>query len=170
MNKLIPILFCLAASMPTFAQTTSSAAGAGNPPAAAEANGQVVFVCEHGSAKSMIAATYFNTLAQQKGLKYRAVSRGINVDDALQPATAAGLSKDGMDTKGLTPSKLTPELSSSAARVVTMGLASDVPYLKSANRVEWAGVPAISKDYGVARDDIVARVKALMQNLEAESK
>ena len=37
---------------------------------------EVVFVCEHGAAKSVVAAQYFNKLAGERGLAVRAVARG----------------------------------------------------------------------------------------------
>lgn len=48
----------------------AAAAGEGSPQ-------QVVFVCEHGNVKSLMAASYFNQLAAQRGLRWRAVSREI---------------------------------------------------------------------------------------------
>ena len=38
----------------------------------------VVFVCEHGAAKSVIATAYFNKIAAERGLRARAVYRGVN--------------------------------------------------------------------------------------------
>jgi hypothetical protein len=35
----------------------------------------ILFVCEHGAAKSVIAAAYFDKLAKERGLNYRAVFR-----------------------------------------------------------------------------------------------
>ncbi len=35
----------------------------------------ILFICEHGAAKSVIAAAYFDKLAKERGLKYRAVFR-----------------------------------------------------------------------------------------------
>jgi hypothetical protein len=35
-------------------------------------NPDVLFVCEHGAAKSIIAATYFNLLAKQRGFPWTA--------------------------------------------------------------------------------------------------
>jgi arsenate reductase len=40
-------------------------------------NKKVVFVCEHGAAKSVIAAAYFNKLAKERNLPYEAVCRGM---------------------------------------------------------------------------------------------
>jgi hypothetical protein len=38
----------------------------------------IVFVCEHGAAKSVIATEYFNKLARERGLPYRPTFRGID--------------------------------------------------------------------------------------------
>jgi arsenate reductase (thioredoxin) len=37
---------------------------------------QVLFVCEHGNVKSLMAASYFNQLARERRLPFQAVSRG----------------------------------------------------------------------------------------------
>ena len=50
----------------------------------------ILFVCEHGAARSTIAAAYFN---QQQGLNYQAIFRGINAGSALGPAAQKGLYK-----------------------------------------------------------------------------
>ena len=39
---------------------------------------QIIFVCEHGAGKSVIAAAYFNKLAAERGLPDRAIYRGAN--------------------------------------------------------------------------------------------
>ena len=36
----------------------------------------VVFVCEHGAAKSVVATAYFNKLAAERNLPFRATFRG----------------------------------------------------------------------------------------------
>jgi arsenate reductase len=45
----------------------------------------IIFVCEHGAAKSVIAATYFNHLAEKAGSARRAIARGINPERELSP-------------------------------------------------------------------------------------
>src|ERR1051326_8439723 len=57
----------------------------------------VVFVCEHGAAKSVIATAYFNKLAAERGLPYRATFRGTSPQDALSVRAVAGLKEDGID-------------------------------------------------------------------------
>jgi protein-tyrosine-phosphatase len=46
---------------------------------------RVVFVCEHGAAKSILAATEFDALANARGVAARAVARGT------APAVVSGL-------------------------------------------------------------------------------
>lgn len=68
----------------------------------------VTFVCEHGVAKSVIAAAHFNRLAAAANLNYRAVARGVAVEPDLQAATVAGLQKDGLDISGFAPTGVSP--------------------------------------------------------------
>ena len=56
----------------------------------------IFFVCEHGAAKSIIAAAYFNKLAKQTNSNVRAIARGTNPDSVLSPQTVAGLHADGL--------------------------------------------------------------------------
>src|SRR5512132_2737704 len=56
----------------------------------------VVFICEHGAAKSIIAAAEVNRLAEQKGRPHWAISRGTNPDPEFASAVIAGLRKDGL--------------------------------------------------------------------------
>ena len=51
----------------------------------------IIFVCEHGSAKSVIAAAHFNDLAKTNGIPYIATARGINPDKEIPPYVRTGL-------------------------------------------------------------------------------
>src|ERR1700694_3433304 len=66
----------------------------------------VVFVCEHGSAKSVIAAAYFNRLASEKGIPYRAISRATKPDDNIDPKVKSKLAADGLDVSSWKPVKV----------------------------------------------------------------
>jgi protein-tyrosine-phosphatase len=68
----------------------------------------VIFVCEHGAAKSVIAA-YFNKTAQEIGLDRQAIARGTNPHPELSQTAAAGLRKDGLTLEISTPQKLSSE-------------------------------------------------------------
>src|SRR4051812_6100904 len=67
----------------------------------------IVFVCEHGAAKSVIATAYFNKLAAERGLPYRATFRGTSPQDELSVRTVAGLKADGIIVPSGKPAAIT---------------------------------------------------------------
>src|SRR4029450_5657474 len=58
---------------------------------------KVAFVCLHGSAKSLIAAEYFNRLAQQKGLEISATTSGPEPDPEVPSNVIEGMRKRGFE-------------------------------------------------------------------------
>src|SRR5688500_10210927 len=66
----------------------------------------IVFVCEHGAAKSVIAAAYFNKLAQQANSEVRAIARGTHPDRELSPKAITGLKDDGLSPTERVPQQL----------------------------------------------------------------
>ncbi len=64
---------------------------------------RVVFVCLHGSAKSLIAAEHFCRLAAQQGLDVRATSAGTDPDPEIPLHVIEGLLADGIDVRGRRP-------------------------------------------------------------------
>ncbi len=51
----------------------------------------VVFVCLHGSGKSLIAAEHFRRFAAQRGLDVRTASAGPDPDPEVPPKVIQGL-------------------------------------------------------------------------------
>jgi protein-tyrosine-phosphatase len=70
---------------------------------------RIVFVCEHGAAKSVIAAAYFNTLAAERGLTERATFRGVSPQPELSVAALRGLREDGLTLPTANPSVITSD-------------------------------------------------------------
>jgi protein-tyrosine-phosphatase len=124
----------------------------------------VVFVCEHGSAKSVIAAAHFNNLAKAQHLKLRAISRGTNPDREIAPKAAAGLEADGLAVDGDKPKRLSKADVSRSIRVVAF---CELPeaYKKGVRVEQWTDVPAVSEDYQKAREAIVEHIKRLLDEL-----
>ena len=153
---------------PLTALLASISAGAADTalPAPSTAQPVIAFVCEHGSAKSMIAAAYFNRLAEKNALPIRAISRGLTLDAHLQNATRTGLINDGINTADLLPQQLAPMDAQQALQIISIGIEREPDYLRTDKLREWDGVPSVSKDYGAARDDIVKRVQALIESLK----
>jgi arsenate reductase (thioredoxin) len=126
----------------------------------------VLFVCERGSAKSVVAAAHFNRLVRERGLELRAVSRGTNPDSTVAPNAARGLVADGFPRDGETPGRLSNADVEAAARVVAF---CPLPgsYCGSDAIEVWGDVPPVSEDYERARDAIVERVVRLLDELVA---
>lgn len=121
----------------------------------------VVFVCEHGAAKSVLAAAYFNQFAQERGLNLRAVARGTHPEDHLLPQAVKGLSEDGLTPAKSVPQKLTEADIRSAQRVITF---CELPaeYHGQAIIERWDDIPLVSENYGQARDAILKRVRQML--------
>ena len=123
---------------------------------------QVLFVCLHGSAKSLIAAEHFRRLAAERGVPADAVSAGTEADREVPPKVVQGLLAEGIDVRGRRPHQVTPADVASASRVVTF--ACDLGDMAPAGTAldRWDDVPAVSEDFAKARDAIVARVSRLL--------
>jgi arsenate reductase len=130
-------------------------------------DGTVLFVCEHGSAKSVVAAAHFNRMAAEKGLKVRAVSRGTVPDAELAPAAVKGLQEDGLTAAEPVPRKLAQTDLDAAVRVVTF---CDLPAgLTVKAPVERWDVPPVSTEYPASRDAMVAHIERLLRELSQKN-
>lgn len=124
----------------------------------------IVFVCEHGTVKSVIAMQLFNKLAAEQGSSLRAVSRGTSPDAAVPQPIAQALSKDGLNPVGFRAKGLTRADLKNAARVVSIGVDVLTVTRNSAVPVEaWNDIPAASLDYAAARDALKAKIVDLLQ-------
>jgi arsenate reductase (thioredoxin) len=126
----------------------------------------IVFVCLHGSGKSLIAAEHFRQLAAQRGIDVLATAAGINPDSEIPPKVVKGLLEDGIDVGGQQPRRVTQEELANAWHVVSFGcdLGDVAPPGLTIER--WDDVPAVSEDFNVARDVIVARLPWLLAACE----
>lgn len=124
----------------------------------------ILFVCEHGAAKSIIAAAHFNRLAREENLSLRAIARGIHPDAELSPKAVAGLQEDGLTSTESIPAKLTREDIESAQQIISF---CDLPeeYRQKSAPEQWLDIPPVSEDYQKARDAILARLQKLVDTL-----
>ena len=72
----------------------------------ANAKQKVAFVCLHGSAKSLIAAAYFNRLARQHGLDFAATTSGPEPDAEVPSNVIEGLRNHAIDVGGYRPTMI----------------------------------------------------------------
>jgi arsenate reductase len=125
----------------------------------------IVFVCEHGAAKSVIATAYFNKLAAERGLPFRATFRGRMPQDDLSVSAVDGLRRDGLAVPGGRPTALSDQDVAAATHVFAIGCALPETAVASGKSTDWSDVPD-DQGYGPMRDSIVRHVSALLDELQ----
>jgi arsenate reductase (thioredoxin) len=126
----------------------------------------IVMVCEHGSVKSLIAASIFNRRAKERGLPFHAISRGVNPDATVPEPIAKALGRDGFDVSHFVPTLATAEDLTSARRVVAIGIdLSAIAAAAAPSTSRWDDVPAASVDYAAARASIEKHIELLLDEL-----
>lgn len=138
-------------------------------PAPAEEAGPVadktiLFVCLHGSVKSQMAAAHFNEIARERGLRYRAISRGVEVDASIPTRIRDGLSLDGLAPLNDVPQSLTASEAAGAVKLIAFDAVPDDK--RGAAEVNyWSDVPPATQDYAAARDVILRHIDKLVPTL-----
>lgn len=133
---------------------------------------QVLFVCEHGNVKSLMAASYFNQMAHERQLPYRAVSRGSAPDSTtVPPAIVAGLRKDGVDVAAFHPAAV--EAADIAVAQQLVLISTELPANTQARKISterWTDVPPASINFDAARHSLKVHVARLIDQLEHSSR
>ena len=125
----------------------------------------IVFVCEHGAARSVMAAAYFNKLAAERRLNARAIARGVTPQADLSTSAIAGLQKDGVAYPTDKPQALTESEVRRAGRVVAF---CPLPQSWSTlTRTDTFEVPGPADGYEKSRDAILVHVRALVDEIAA---
>jgi arsenate reductase len=146
------------------------AGSAGTAAQPAAKTGKVVFVCRYGSAKSVIAARFFNRMAAEEGLPFLAVARGIEPEPVIPPYVREPIRADrfeiGPEEK---PVPLDAGETHDAVAVICIMCKLPPRQLAVARQsMEWTDVPDVSEGYTAARDKILGHVKELMVRLAAK--
>ena len=149
----------------TAVAATASGAFAEAPVQPSPANPRIVFVCEHGAAKSVIATAYFNKLAAERGLPYRATFRGTSPQEALSVRAVAGLNADGVAIPAGAPSAIEATDIEKATHIFAIGCTLPPAAQASGKAKDWSDVPD-DKGYEGQRDAIVRHVKELLDELQ----
>src|SRR5262249_55910429 len=107
----------------------------------APANPAVVFVCEHGAAKSVIATAYFNKLAAERGLPFRATFRGTSPQENLSVRAVEGLKADGLAIPTGKPSAISDSDVAGATHIFAIGCTLPEKARASGKAGDWSDVP-----------------------------
>jgi arsenate reductase len=133
-------------------------------PAGRAATPTVVFVCEHGAAKSVIATAYFNRIAAERGLRARAIYRGVNPDAALSAAALKGLRDDGLPLPTESPSRIADADVDRASVIFAIGCTLPPSAVASGKADSWNDVPG-DQGYAAMRDAVKRHVERLIADL-----
>jgi arsenate reductase len=125
----------------------------------------IVFVCEHGSAKSVIAAVEFKRMAKENGLDLHILARGTNPDAEIPKLVRDGLKADGLDVGDLKPTKLSEKDLKGATKIVSFG--PDLrPWLHGeATVADWSLTPSVGENYHAAQEYIRKQLEILISDL-----
>jgi hypothetical protein len=126
---------------------------------------RIVFVCEHGAAKSVIASVYFNKLAKERNLDWEATCRGTNPDTEIGSKIKEGLMADQVFDPTLSPQKLSVHDTMHVKKII---LFTKLPEnFKTDIAVEdWSAIPNIDGDYPDRRDAIITKINLLLDSLD----
>jgi arsenate reductase len=127
----------------------------------------VLFVCRQNAGRSQMSQALFTRAA---GDRHRALSAGTTPAEHVHPEVLEVMNEIGINLSDRTPALLTPELAEKADVVITMGCGDECPYIPGKRYLDWelpdpAGHPI--DEVRATRDDIAARVRALIAELEA---
>lgn len=125
---------------------------------------QVLFVCQFGGAKSVLAAEYFNRLARDHGLPH--VAKAVAAEEpyaAVLEPVAELLERDGIDVHAFQPRRIEEADVQHAARVISIDC--DVPHVDSERSERWDDVPKVSEDLHGSAAAIRRHVDALIEEL-----
>jgi arsenate reductase len=129
-----------------------------------------LYVCLHNTGRSQMSAALFE---RASGGRHRALSAGTTPGDRVHPEVVEVMRELDIDLAGRTPTALTPELAEQADVVVTMGCGDACPFIPGKRYLDWEledpkGRPV--EEVRATRDDIAARVEALIAELDAAEK
>ncbi len=132
-----------------------------------EPKSTVLFMCPYGGAKSVIAASYFNRVAEQEKLPFVAVAAAAEEPYDAVPANVADyLAEDGVDVRAFKPRHVEAAELESAVKVVSIDCDLAKVDTRGVKVEEWTDVPKVSVDLPGSATAIRRHVEALVKELK----
>ena len=123
----------------------------------------VLFACVHNAGRSQMAAALFNKLADPA--KAHAISAGTEPGKAVHPEVVTVMREEGIDLASMVPQKLSHDLASKAAMLITMGCGEACPVVPGVERDDWPLDDPKGKPIERVREiraEVARRVRALV--------
>lgn len=130
----------------------------------------LLFVCPHGVAKSVMAMGLARQHAQRRRLPLAISARGLEPDPAVWPGVVALLERDGIDVSAHQPRRLAAADLATARQIITLGCAlpAGLPLPPNVAVSDWGDIPPASADLPGAYAALRRRVAELMDGVAPE--
>jgi arsenate reductase (thioredoxin) len=129
---------------------------------------RVLFVCVHNAGRSQMSQAVFERAA---GGRHEAASAGTAPANRVHPEVVEAIREIGIEVADRKPRRLTREQAEWADLLVTMGCGDECPYLPGKRYLDWELPDPSARpidEVRAIRDEIVARVQALVRELDAD--
>jgi arsenate reductase (thioredoxin) len=126
----------------------------------------VLFLCPHGAAKSVLAAAYFNQLAQTLDLPLQADSAGTEPDPVVAPVVVDMMKREGINVSHRQPRHVTAEDLNTAHRIISLGCSPESLGVTPERVEQWLDIPLVSQNPDEARTIIRKHVEQLVKELQ----
>jgi arsenate reductase len=133
-------------------------------------NGQtkkVIFVCEHGAGKSVVAAAYFNKIAKERNFDWEASCRGTDPDEEVGNSTKEGLQSDNLLVSTLSPQELAASDTINVEKIILFTKLPD-DFKTSIEIEDWSSLPDIESRYEMRRDALIKKINEFFDSLEIQ--
>lgn len=129
------------------------------------ASKRILFVCQYGTAKSVIAREFFRKRALRRGITVQAVSRGITIEDHISEGLRRNLAADGINPNVEAIQVLAPLDWQSADVVIAFNPLP--PGLLHADIRDWSDLPSMNERYKKSRAILKRRIDKLLDEVAA---
>jgi hypothetical protein len=128
----------------------------------------ILFVCEHGAARSVIAAKYFEKLSRESGLNIKVDFRGLSPDSAINKTTMERLTKEGFAFGSQVPAPLSQKDIQGAGFIIALDCEPRNLSGYSGELLKYRGIPSIDNNYEMASDSIIHIVNDVLTKVRSK--
>jgi protein-tyrosine-phosphatase len=127
----------------------------------------ILFLCPHSAAKSVLAATYCQQQAKERGLGVKVEFAGTHPDETIAPAVAEFLKSQHLEVAHV-PRRVTRDDVANATQIISMGCELEDLPLQGEGVEQWDDVPPVSQGLQVSWQHIQKKVDRLLTALNSD--